>query len=584
MGDTYYTFFITFARNILFDTSRTQHYKDLIHSIHMKNVLLLVSTILLFVCCTSSKERKTLQQAESVVYTTPDSANKLFKQVSFSNLRSEKDKAYYALLKSIIAYRLYERQPLRDINYALSYYKQHSDYRYLQMAYFYHGAVNNENGGDIIVSMRDFKEAEMLISKTCNKVLESYIYSALIGIFFSHNVNNLGLEYSNKSIALAKAMNDKETLSGAYGNKAIFDERNGENDSALAYYKLSIKYIDYVKYIYDKANTYDNIAFYYENHSDIDSAKKYHSLAAQCIPNDSTYSIWNQLYNCKDFYKAIQKSKKISPSNLFEEYNLYVILSQVARENGINQMAFKYSDKADSIQDLIENDRYKSEIIEVHKEYLSKEQKATKHNAICTYAIILTIVIILSFLTIYYIRKHNKKQLLYHQQKIEHLLEEIKSLTASLSSKNENQKCLHVKIQQEDVIKALHNELEDLKRQRNKQLAESKKYLEQLANGLNITTNILQGKPIKFIEKKDRIDFVRLHSISNSLFKDIIIPLTTTQNQVFYLLAYLGLTREQIQETLCLNDVSFRKEKSRLLSKLSSHAELDKFCDNLRDL
>ena len=41
----------------------------------MKNVLLLVSTILLFVCCTSSKERKTLQQAESVVYTTPDSAN-----------------------------------------------------------------------------------------------------------------------------------------------------------------------------------------------------------------------------------------------------------------------------------------------------------------------------------------------------------------------------------------------------------------------------------------------------------------------------------------------------------------------------
>ena len=269
---------------------------------------------------------------------------------------------------------------------------------------------------------------------------------------------------------------------------------------------------------------------------------------------------------------------------MFEEYNLYVILSQVARENGINQMAFKYSDKADSIQDLIENDRYKSEIIEVHKEYLSKEQKATKHNAICTYAIILTIVIILSFLTIYYIRKHNKKQLLYHQQKIEHLLEEIKSLTASLSSKNENQKCLHVKIQQEEVIKALHNELEDLKRQRNKQLAESKKYLEQLANGLNITTNILQGKPIKFIEKKDRIDFVRLHSISNSLFKDIIIPLTTTQNQVFYLLAYLGLTREQIQETLCLNDVSFRKEKSRLLSKLSSHAELDKFCDNLRDL
>lgn len=550
----------------------------------MKNILIFVTSILLFACCNSSHERELLKQSEDLVYTSPDSAYNTFRQIQKSKLKTDKDKAYYALLKSIITYRLYKRQSIIDINYALSYYKGHKDTHHLQMAYFYHGAINLENKGNVIQSMRDYKEAEMLIKETGNQILEPYIYSGLIRIFFLHNTNALGLDYSNKSEAIAKKKNDKEDLSGAYGNKAIFFERNGENDSALTYYKLSIKYINCVKYIYDKADTYDNIAFYYDNHSDIDSAKKYHSLAAQCIPNDSTYSIWNQLYNCKDFYKAIQKSKKISPSNLFEEYNLYVILSQVARENGINQMAFKYSDKADSIQDLIENDRYKSEIIEVHKEYLSKEQKATKHNAICTYAIILTIVIILSFLTIYYIRKHNKKQLLYHQQKIEHLLEEIKSLTASLSSKNENQKCLHVKIQQEEVIKALHNELEDLKRQRNKQLAESKKYLEQLANGLNITTNILQGKPIKFIEKKDRIDFVRLHSISNSLFKDIIIPLTTTQNQVFYLLAYLGLTREQIQETLCLNDVSFRKEKSRLLSKLSSHAELDKFCDNLRDL
>lgn len=549
----------------------------------MKKLLIILTSILLLTCCSTSHEEKAMQQVESMIYSSPDSAKKMLQQIPVTKLESESDKAFYALLKSVITYRLYEKQSLKNINYALAYYKEHKDKHHLQMAYFYHGAINLENNGSVIRSMRDYKESEVLIKHTGNKILESYIYNGLIKIFFLHNANVLGLDYSNKSINLAKEMNDNETLSGAFGNKAIFYERCGKKDSALAYYKQSLKYVDYVKYNYDKATIYDNVAFYFDVQSNTAKAKKYHELATQCVPNDSNYSIWNQLYNCKDFYKAIQKSKKISPSNLFEEYNLYVILSHVARENGINQMAFKYSDMTDSIQDLIENDRYKSEIIEVHKEYLSKEQKATKHNAICTYAIILTIVIILSFLTIYYIRKHNKKQLLYHQQKIEHLLEEIESLTASLSSKNENQKCLHVKIQQE-VIKALHNELEDLKRQRNKQLAESKKYLEQLANGLNITTNILQGKPIKFIEKKDRIDFVRLHSISNSLFKDIIIPLTTTQNQVFYLLAYLGLTREQIQETLCLNDVSFRKEKSRLLSKLSSHAELDKFCDNLRDL
>lgn len=276
----------------------------------MKKLLIILTSILLLTCCSTSHEEKAMQQVESMIYSSPDSAKKMLQQIPVTKLESESDKAFYALLKSVITYRLYEKQSLKNINYALAYYKEHKDKHHLQMAYFYHGAINLENNGSVIRSMRDYKESEVLIKHTGNKILESYIYNGLIKIFFLHNANVLGLDYSNKSINLAKEMNDNETLSGAFGNKAIFYERCGKKDSALAYYKQSLKYVDYVKYNYDKATIYDNVAFYFDVQSNTAKAKKYHELATQCVPNDSNYSIWNQLYNCKDFYKAIQKSKK----------------------------------------------------------------------------------------------------------------------------------------------------------------------------------------------------------------------------------------------------------------------------------
>ena len=582
LGDTYYTFFITFARNILFDTSRTQHYKDLIHCIHMKNVLLLVSTILLFVCCTSSKERKTLQQAESVVYTTPDSANKLFKQVSFSNLRSEKDKAYYALLKSIIAYRLYERQPLRDINYALSYYKQHSDYRYLQMAYFYHGAVNDENGGDIIVSMRDFKEAEMLISKTCNKVLESYIYSALIGIFFSHNVNNLGLEYSNKSIALAKAMNDEETLSGAYGNKAIFDERMNKINRAWLNYKLSLKYIDSVKYVVDKAYTYQNIAFFFDNRSEENKAKKYFSLAAQCNPNDSYIVLWNKMYASINFIQAQQIAQKLYSTNNFVQRNLYTILARKAQQERKYQISCKYANMADSIKDLIESDPNQAHIRKIQEEYLLKSTNNSRQSTCLFLLITITFLAIFTFIAITYIRKHYERKNASLQQEIDKQLHKVNILSSSLSMfKEKSEEHSNIIAIQEESLRLVREEIETLKKQSKKQRTESKKLLEQMINGIDITIRLLQGGKLKLLDKKDRLDFIFLHSKTISTFNDDFISSTTPQEQIFYILVHLGFNREKIQQVLCISDESFRKVKSRLPHKLKSHTELIEICDNL---
>lgn len=119
-----------------------------------------------------------MKQVESVVYSAPDSAQHLLQQVSYQELKSDKDKAYYALLKSISTYKLYQKQSIDNINYALSYYKNNNDTHHLQMAYFYHGAINEDNNGKLSDYMRDYKEAEALITNTNNQILQSYIYNA----------------------------------------------------------------------------------------------------------------------------------------------------------------------------------------------------------------------------------------------------------------------------------------------------------------------------------------------------------------------------------------------------------------------
>ena len=134
---------------------------------------------------------------------------------------------------------------------------------------------------------------------------------------------------------------------------------------------------------------------------------------------------------------------------------------------------------------------------------------------------------------------------------------------------------------QEESLRLVREEIETLKKQSKKQRTESKKLLEQMINGIDITIRLLQGGKLKLLDKKDRLDFIFLHSKTISTFNDDFISSTTPQEQIFYILVHLGFNREKIQQVLCISDESFRKVKSRLLHKLKSHTELIEICDNL---
>ena len=99
------------------------------------------------------------------------------------------------------------------------------------MAYFYYGAINEENGGNWVDCLRKYKEAELLIKETGNTDLEAYIYKALSNVYYMLGANTLSDSYTNKCIALSKIDNDKEQLACLYCTKADLFRRMGLEDS-----------------------------------------------------------------------------------------------------------------------------------------------------------------------------------------------------------------------------------------------------------------------------------------------------------------------------------------------------------------
>lgn len=266
----------------------------------MRAIISTFVSIILLVCCHTSHVKEIMQHAESAMEISPDSADKLISNIPLTSLKTEKDKAYYALLKSIISYKQYKRQNLRHIACALSYYQKHDDTRHLQMAYFYYGAINEENGGNWVDCLRKYKEAELLIKETGNTDLEAYIYKALSNVYYMLGANALSDSYTNKCIALSKIDNDKEQLACLYCTKADLFRRMGLEDSSHLYYKKALIYVNSVTSKEDQAIIYTNYANLIAKTNPTKAFELY-KKALYCTPQNSEKSTWNAFFSEKNF-------------------------------------------------------------------------------------------------------------------------------------------------------------------------------------------------------------------------------------------------------------------------------------------
>ena len=118
---------------------------------HMNNIMMLLVVMLaLLAGCRHEVSRydSRLENADSLLCLNPDSALSLLSGLDARSLRSEGDRAYYALLLTQARYRCYVTATSDSlINTALDYYEHHADeLEKLTRSYIYKGAVMEELG------------------------------------------------------------------------------------------------------------------------------------------------------------------------------------------------------------------------------------------------------------------------------------------------------------------------------------------------------------------------------------------------------------------------------------------------------
>lgn len=149
----------------------------------------------------------------------------------------------------------------------------------------------------LIKSLTTIKEEQEKVN-TLNKIAWN----------ISYNDFQLGIDYANKSIELAKKINYEKGLSNAYNTLGTIYSDLGMYDEAIKFYSLTLKISIKNNYKDIYAKTYSYIGNIYGDQNNFLLAKKYFLLA-------------NQQFNELNFLEGIIKTD-ISLSTIYKELNL----------------------------------------------------------------------------------------------------------------------------------------------------------------------------------------------------------------------------------------------------------------------
>ncbi len=215
---------------------------------HLLPLLLL---ILLAAGCSDSPARRSLDHAEAIMESHPDSALSILETVDPAELHSERSSARYALLYSQALDKNYI--DLTDdslICVAERYYEDKDDLRPLMLSYFYHGRVK-ENAGDLPQSLRLY-----IKSLECARLLGDDFWTGRVStqiglLYFDTDHNTEYLHYSTEAYEHLREAGRQNYINYALYDlaRATFMDRDYDKaitlseevrDSALKYSDISL--------------------------------------------------------------------------------------------------------------------------------------------------------------------------------------------------------------------------------------------------------------------------------------------------------------------------------------------------------
>jgi len=251
----------------------------------------------------------------------------------------------------------------------------------------------------------------------------------------SNTYNNLGLvynkwkkyekalEYFNKSLDIEKKLQDETGIASCYNNIGLIFKNQKKYDKALSFYKKSLDLATLENNQYIIAGNYNNIAYIYEKRNKPFEALKSYFKSLKIVEglknNEKKCSIYNNIGRIYSSLKQYETAEKYLLTSLtIATNNNYTEKKRTATEliSGLYylteryKLAYDYYKKFKKIDDEIFNQSREKEIYKIQTQYKYAQEikqneilklKIEKEKNIQRYLIIISLLIILSFLIFY---------------------------------------------------------------------------------------------------------------------------------------------------------------------------------------
>ena len=538
--------------------------------------------VLLLFGCRQQNINRNLLRADALMDFNPDSAYHVLSVISPALISTDENRALYGLLYNEARFKLYKKADFRPIAFSIKYFSAHSDLLMLQRSYYYHGAINKDNGGPLNITLDDYKNAERLINVNSESTLMLRIYEGLMDINLIHWNPSVALHYAKLEYEAAKRVKDMDAVVGAINNVSVSYLQNDMKDSSFHYMKLALGYCN--KKIADatKAKIYNNAALYYEDYyGRYDLAECYFKIAQQYAKSESTDFALSDIYlktgRAEDAFLILRNLMKSNDALVRIEANK--MLGNYYRDNGDYRNAYIYQTRGDSLQLNQQDEIQETEVKEIQAKYdagiLQSENDKFVGNIIIVSLSVLSAALSVILFIIYKIRRKErfismlKLQIEASDKKIKQIQEDTNK---TFGEKFSELKCLIV--QKQSLIDRLERKVNDTSAENDDYM----KTISEITDGLQWLFYVMNNEENLQMDKNEMLKFINCYRLLDDAFLANVEAMNgsavTVSEEVLCILYRIGKSRNEICGMLNLSNEAYRQLKYRTMKKLKTEPSL----------
>ena len=468
-----------------------------------------------------------LQQAESIMYESPDSALRLLQSMPVPQPSDRLQYATWALLTTQARYKLYMQQSDSLISIAYDFFMKQGDTQRKALALYYKGAICKEQQ-QIEEAHKYFLQAAEEVEKTTDYQLGHLIYVGLADTYAYQHLNEYALKAAQEAHRYAIASKSYNYISSALVLQARICSSLTKYNESIEYYKKAMSFAKdkqrngikcELASVYNKVRDYDSALYYVREMMDLNNEYSVRENAAGYLVSGETYYNIGKIDSAIYYFQQTLTACDVNITQITDAHQqLYFAYKQKKDYQSAAEHCFEMSwyldslHRADKSRALIEiQEKYDQQKLINEKNALKMKKDAVVRNALVGLVAALLLIAVLVYAY--------QKKLLRKERHIQEAEEEIRSKSVRIQENEQtislNRKRMQELEEQMEADKGMQEELEEQRKalteiaRHNDRLEEENRSLQRDIDGMSV---MLKEKSVE-LEQLDVLskENLRLH-------------------------------------------------------------------------